>query len=276
MTEADAVYHRTQRDPTQESRKIACTIASTLSCMAAATRGEVGPKISLDQFRAFQKDTVAGIDLYDAKYAAKRFGLDFTVFASYGPGSEYTAAERLELRDEGAILPSSAFDLLLRNRYLVIQLTYGALPSSWWRDQTFRGAHACALLGARVNGGIREVLWSDPLDTKARWMRWEPAVAAAQKYAGGERIYISASPIRAPLRRAGVRPGVLWFRYYRSGGVWRRERRWTPAGFSGECTAPASAPVMGSTRRMVQLLSGVYAGSYLDLGAFGTYYREVA
>lgn len=273
MTAADAVWFRTQRVATQHTRATACLIAATLSVMAAHTRGATGPAITLDGFRAAQADKVGGIDLYDAKAAAAHYGVAMEVWANYGPGPEYPADERAALLDHPATTPAAVVAMLEQGRHVTISVDYGALPPAW-RRAPYAGPHGMALLGTRIDGGVVQVLLGDPLDTQARWVAWAPVATAAVALSGAAgRVCVSATPVRQPLRRVRVLPGAIWV-YTRSGPAWTRVRQIT-GGFSADCTAVATLPVMGRVRPMVHLESGSREGAWLDTAAWNVRYSEV-
>lgn len=275
MTAADARWHRTQRDPTQASRNSACLIASTLSVMAAVTRGRVGPGISLDAFRLRQLDRAGGIDLFDAKYAARTFGVRLEVHANFGPGAEYPEPVRESLMGHGATTPAAAIAMLEDNRFLTLSLLYSALPRDCRHDATYQGPHGVALLGHRVRMGRDELLVSDPLSASAHWHPAAPFWTAASAFSRAPgRLCLAATDARVPLRRVRVLPGLCWI-YSRpaSGPVTRR--RGLTGGFSADCESPASVQFDGASRQLVRITTGAYAGTLVDPAAWNVRITEV-
>ena len=276
MTATDAKYHRTQRTNDAASG-IGCTIASALTCIAAYTRGATGPTTTLDQFRALQLDQSGGIDLYDAAYAARKIGVEFTVHANYDPGSEYSDIVASSLRNGPALMPNDLWDRLAANRFAILQLRYSSLPAALRHSSTFLGDHAVALLGVRVANGERELLVSDPLATTAHW---HPALAfwrAAQTFSGSAAVYCADTPIRRVEYVARVRPLTFWHRYTHSNaGGWKRERRWTVTGWHAPCDAPKAYSVNGTPVVLARIQTGGYAGSFVAPAGYAVTVTEVA
>lgn len=274
MTAADARWHRTQRDPTQACHSFACLIASSLTVMAAWSRGETGPRISLDEFRSRQLDRVGGIDLFDAKYGARSFHVPFEAWANFGPGPEYPSAVRLELVDHGATTPAGVVALLAQQRFVVMNISYGALPPTLRHDASFLGPHGIALLGHDVVDGVPRLLISDPLASAAHWHPAAPFWAAAGVAAGASgSVNAAATPIRQAMWLASVRAGMIWL-YSRSAPGWSR-RRWITGGFSGSCDKPVPVVVSGVPRRLARMTSGAYSGQWIDAAAWNVKITEV-
>ena len=276
MTATDARWHRTQRTNDAASG-IACTIASALTAIAAYTRGATGPDTTLDQFRALQLDKTGGIDLYDAAYAARRLGVEFTVHANYDPGPEYPAGVAQSLRNGPAISANDVWDRLGANRFVVLQFRYSALPAALRHSSTFLSGHAGALLGRRVANGERELLVSDPLAGTAHWHPALPFWVAARAYSGSDDVYCADTPIRRNLYVARVRPLTFWHRYTHSAaGGWKRERRYTVTGWHAPCGAPQAFEVNGTPVVLVRILSGGFAGSFVAPAGYAVSVTEVA
>lgn len=271
---SDARWHRTERDPSQACRTTACTDASALAAIAAWSRGGIGPSTSLDQFRALQRDQEGGIDLLDAKYAARRLGVDIETWTAYHPGPEYTGAAAESLYEHGAITPAAATAELRKHRFGVLQLLCLSLPKDLRHDDTFVGPHAIGLLGSRNTQGWDELLIADPLALKAQWHAAAPYWTAAAALAGNGHANLALTPIREPLWRARVNPGAFWDYQHAGSGVWTRKRRLT-GGFSATCNAPTPMTVLGSRRPMALLTSGFLRGHWLDADGWGVTVKEI-
>ena len=271
MSAADARWHRTQRTA-DACHATACTIAASLSAIAAYTRGAHGPSTSLDTFRSWQLDTVGGQDLYDCKHAARRLAVGFTVHAAYGPGPEYSVAVAAGLRDEPSISPAAGSALLAAGRFGVLQLLYGALPPDLRHDAAFRGPHSVALLGVRPD----ELLVADPLASSAHWHPAAPFWHAATELCSPNRVNLSVTPVRPSAWVARVRRAAWWHRYTRVPGGWRRERRFTATGWHAECEAPAPERVDGATITLARITEGGYAGSYVAPAGYAVTVTEVS
>lgn len=110
----------------------------------------------------------------------------------------------------------------------------------------------------------------------------EADLRTAAEAMGAVRAAIFPAPIlRTRAYRAGVRAGRLFWPYTRDRrGGWSRPLlpKLTRGGFSGAATRRAWFPVLGRPRQMTQLMSGAYAGTWLDVSeatpATATFYRE--
>jgi hypothetical protein len=260
------VWHRTQRVPSQVAQHIGCTIASCLTCMAVSTSGRIGPAITLDAFRAKQKDQNGGIDLYDAKFAAKRFGVEFTVHSDFGPGPEYTDAEREALRDLPAATPAEATAMLYAHKVFLVSLDYSKLPQTWWFDRAFalsaHPEHALAVTGIRRSAGFDVLEISDPLAFKSYWRKASELWPACAAIAGHGKVALAVTNAASSTREAGVRPLARWQRFIARDGHWvRAERRTTVTGWHADATEPFWTSVAGDRVQLVEIRSGGYAGS---------------
>lgn len=264
------MFGRTQLVAGQLSRRVACTIASALTAIAWSTRGRVGPDVSLDEFRDMQRDDEGGIDLYDAKFAARRLGQDFTVYADYAPGPEYNQQQRNVLTDYPAAKSSSVPEFLKAHRAVIIQFIRSKLPARWIGEsgQGFMGSHAGTLLGYRVNGdGKEEVLFHDPLEKRGElWRAWDPIRLAIEDFAGRGKADIAVTKMREPRYTYHQRALTSYHRYFEPLVTGRRERLFTTTGFTVPVTPPKVMRVDGQDRRYVQALDGKFKGWWFNIG----------
>jgi hypothetical protein len=256
------LWHRTQKvgDAVDPEWRTGCGIYSSLSGIADATSGAVGPAVSGRQFRSYQRDQVGGIDLYDCKVAAARLGIEMILFANYDAPREYPGMARA--------YPSASIPTLLAyvkgGHPVRVDGDYEKIPAPWSCQNSYDGPHGIVILayGYRETPA-RELLVSDPLCATAKWEPLSVVAGFAAATAGIGKANIGVLPARTRLV-VSVSPGLFWKYHRKPDGSWGKTLTRT-IGFTQPCDPAISASYGRRAMRLVRVTGpGKHNGSWLN------------